>query len=155
MTTREYESDDLTVTWDSEICIHSGNCARALPNVFRPRHRPWIDVEGGADTQIAEAVDTCPTGALGYRWTTQSDSPVESKVIDDEENQSTEPTTMADDVTIQPTPNGPYEILGQVDLLDADGEVVRSAQKLFLCRCGASKTKPYCDGSHKKLEFKG
>ncbi|MCH9815345.1 MAG: (4Fe-4S)-binding protein [Actinomycetia bacterium] len=153
MTKREYPADKLTVTWDSQTCIHSGICARALPGVFRPKERPWIDVAGATDEQIALAIDACPSGALGYRWHDTAQSPVESEVRASQPNQ-TEPETMADDVTIQPLPDGPYEILGLVDLLDADGEVVRSAQKLFLCRCGASKTKPYCDGSHKEIGFK-
>ena len=153
MTKREYPVDKLTVTWDSEICIHSGICARALPTVFRPKERPWIDVSGGTDDQIALATDACPSGALGYRWDEGAQPPVESEVRSNQANQ-TESDTMAEDVTIQPLPDGPYEILGLVDLLDADGEVVRSAQKLFLCRCGASKTKPYCDGSHKEIGFK-
>jgi CDGSH-type Zn-finger protein len=58
---------------------------------------------------------------------------------------------MSDDtVTIKPTLNGPYEVTGTVSILDADGAPVRETTKTFLCRCGQSKSKPFCDGSHKR-----
>jgi CDGSH-type Zn-finger protein len=48
-------------------------------------------------------------------------------------------------------PNGPYLVEGPVELLDAAGKAFDTGgkEKIALCRCGASKTKPFCDGSHK------
>jgi CDGSH-type Zn-finger protein len=56
-------------------------------------------------------------------------------------------------VTVTTCENGPYEIVGEVDLLDANGVLIRQTTKTFLCRCGHSAKKPYCDGSHKKFDF--
>lgn len=55
--------------------------------------------------------------------------------------------------TITPTPNGPYRTEG-VRLLDKDGNVVKEGT-LHLCRCGHSENKPFCDGHHSKVGFKG
>ncbi|MDD2818094.1 MAG: CDGSH iron-sulfur domain-containing protein [Candidatus Nanopelagicales bacterium] len=61
--------------------------------------------------------------------------------------------TDATNVTVTVCENGPYEVVGEVDLLDANGELIRQTTKTFLCRCGHSAKKPYCDGSHKKFDF--
>ena len=53
-------------------------------------------------------------------------------------------------VTIVPTLNGPYEVNGDVTLMAPDGTVIRELSKTYLCRCGHSKSKPFCDGSHKR-----
>jgi CDGSH-type Zn-finger protein len=59
-------------------------------------------------------------------------------------------------VTVTASKNGPYEVGGGVKLLDHTGkEYVESAiDPLYLCRCGASKNKPFCDGSHEDIGFK-
>ncbi len=54
-------------------------------------------------------------------------------------------------ITIRP--NGPLVCEGNFTLLSSDGEVLSTESELYLCRCGASKTMPFCDGSHKKIEF--
>ena len=54
---------------------------------------------------------------------------------------------------IQPTENGPYVIEGELEFVDADGNVVREETKVWLCRCGQSATKPFCDGSHRREGF--
>jgi CDGSH-type Zn-finger protein len=58
-------------------------------------------------------------------------------------------------VKITPTDNGPYMIEGPATILDADqGEFdVAEQTTLFLCRCGGSATKPFCDGTHERLNF--
>ena len=56
-------------------------------------------------------------------------------------------------VTIVPTENGPYEVNGEVTLVAPDGTVMRQVSKAFLCRCGHSKSKPFCDGSHRRLAW--
>lgn len=67
--TRDYPTEDLTIHWRPTICQHSGVCARTLPEVFRPRRRPWIDPDAATAEEIAAMIDTCPSGALGYTWT--------------------------------------------------------------------------------------
>lgn len=51
-------------------------------------------------------------------------------------------------VTIQPLDNGPYIIKEEAELLDGEGKTLKTASEFHLCRCGLSKTPPYCDGSH-------
>ena len=54
------------------------------------------------------------------------------------------------DVTITPLQNGPYEVSGEVSIVAPDGTVLRETAKAYLCRCGHSANKPFCDGSHKR-----
>jgi CDGSH-type Zn-finger protein len=57
------------------------------------------------------------------------------------------------EVTIEATPNGPYLVTGSIELRDADGKVLSTRSKVWLCRCGASTKKPFCDGTHSKIGF--
>jgi 3-phenylpropionate/trans-cinnamate dioxygenase ferredoxin subunit len=57
------------------------------------------------------------------------------------------------DVKITASKNGPYLVSGLVDLKDADGNIYPAKPKMALCRCGASTTKPFCDGTHSKIGF--
>ena len=51
-------------------------------------------------------------------------------------------------------PFGPLLVRGPVEIVDAEGNAVeRRRQTVALCRCGASKIKPYCDGTHKRIPF--
>lgn len=68
---RVYKGDGIVVEWYASRCIHSGNCARALPRVFNPRRKPWIDATASTADRIAAAVENCPSGALQYRRTTE------------------------------------------------------------------------------------
>ena len=60
---------------------------------------------------------------------------------------------MSKDNLITPIENGPLHITGTLELLDADGELIEKSEELYLCRCGQSNNKPYCDGQHKKVSF--
>ena len=53
--------------------------------------------------------------------------------------------------------NGSLKVEGEAQLVDHEGKVLptREGAAFFLCRCGASQTKPFCDGSHKRVGFKG
>lgn len=57
------------------------------------------------------------------------------------------------DVTITIRENGPYRVEGTVVLQDADGNEYETKSTMFLCRCGASTNKPFCDGTHSKIGF--
>lgn len=56
-------------------------------------------------------------------------------------------------VTIKALTDGPLEVSGAVEILAADGSVVKESTKSFLCRCGHSDNKPFCDGAHKREGF--
>jgi CDGSH-type Zn-finger protein/uncharacterized Fe-S cluster protein YjdI len=61
-------------------------------------------------------------------------------------------TDLAAPLTVKPIPNGPVHCAGPLALRDAGGHTSFSDQT-FLCRCGGSQNKPYCDGSHRALGF--
>jgi CDGSH-type Zn-finger protein len=58
-------------------------------------------------------------------------------------------------LAITPTDNGPYMIEGPAHIVDADGNGfdLGGETTLFLCRCGGSRAKPFCDGTHETLDF--
>lgn len=56
-------------------------------------------------------------------------------------------------VTITSLTDGPLEVAGEVEILAADGTLVKKTSKSYLCRCGHSAKKPFCDGSHKREGF--
>ena len=59
-------------------------------------------------------------------------------------------------VTITVRKDGPYRVEGELTLLDADGnQIPVPGPRFSLCRCGASSRKPFCDGTHSKIGFRG
>jgi uncharacterized Fe-S cluster protein YjdI len=65
---RKYTNGEITVFWDPALCIHAMNCIDGLPEVFRPGLSPWIDMKASTTDKICEAVETCPTAAIRWRW---------------------------------------------------------------------------------------
>jgi CDGSH-type Zn-finger protein len=60
------------------------------------------------------------------------------------------------DVQVTPTENGPYKVTGDIELVDPEGNPIPVPGKtVFLCRCGGSTNKPFCDGTHSKIGFRG
>jgi uncharacterized Fe-S cluster protein YjdI len=134
--TREYSTPDITVQWYASRCIHSAKCIGALPQVFDPRRRPWVDITAANADAIANAVLQCPTGALHY---VRSDGVAEP---------------IPDDVRILPVRNGPYFVTGPVAITDDNGAVIRKDSRLALCRCGKSRHLPFCDNTHRTIGFR-
>lgn len=54
-------------------------------------------------------------------------------------------------ITIQD--NGPYKISGAFQIVDAEGNTYENKNSVFLCRCGHSDHKPFCDGTHEEINF--
>lgn len=65
--TKHYTNGEITIKWDPDKCVHSGICARGLASVFKPRERPWIQMEHSDSKTIAEQVAKCPSGALSLK----------------------------------------------------------------------------------------
>ena len=60
------------------------------------------------------------------------------------------------DVRIEITEDGPYKVTGLTELVDHEGNPVElKRDTVFLCRCGGSTKKPFCDGTHSKIGFAG
>jgi uncharacterized Fe-S cluster protein YjdI len=133
---RVYANDAIEVHWEPRLCIHMGNCWRGLGQVFDADRRPWVEVDAADPDQIAETIQTCPTGALRFR-----------RLDGGPQEEPDEPPT------IDPRSNGPLFVRGRVRIVDADGNVVREDTRLALCRCGASGNKPFCDGTHRTIGF--
>lgn len=63
---KKYSNDEITIVWESAKCIHSGNCVRALPNVYNPKEKPWIKIENASSEALIKQVSLCPSGALTF-----------------------------------------------------------------------------------------
>lgn len=62
-----YETEEIVVTFDPNVCIHSGVCVRGLPLVFDVGRKRWIQPEHAPAAEVAAQVARCPSGALQYR----------------------------------------------------------------------------------------
>lgn len=67
----------------------------------------------------------------------------------------TESRSTRSETSITPCPNGPLLVRGPVEIIDPlTGESTQVRRTVALCRCGVSSIKPYCDGTHKIVEFR-
>ena len=139
--TKHYSNGEVTIVWQPALCIHSKKCWNGLPEVFDPKVRPWINAEAASTDAIMSQVNQCPSGALSYFM--NNEVPKEPGVAATVEN------------IVEVSANGPLLIYGNITIKDAEGNETRKHKVTALCRCGASGNKPYCDGSHKKINFTG
>ena len=130
-----YQGKKITVYDNRSICAHAGICTDGLPTVFRNREGSFVEPDGASVAEIIDIVNQCPSGALSY-------------IIDDESE-----TRLINEASIFISPNGPYVLKGKVVLLDMEKGKGASESYCSLCRCGASKNKPFCDGSHWDINF--
>jgi CDGSH-type Zn-finger protein len=137
---RDYMGKEITIHDNRKICSHAAECVNNLPSVFKLGSKPWIDPDGAKMEQVINTVRKCPSGALSY-----SIDGVEYRDPQEENNPV---------VTV--SKNGPYYITGGIELI---GEAIDfgdgiSKEHYTLCRCGASYNKPFCDGEHRRINFK-
>lgn len=126
-----YEGTGIVVLDDRGICEHAGFCGNQVTNV-------WKMVPDTADPvvrgQVMAMIERCPSGALSYEVDgerVEPDLPAAIGVID----------------------NGPLWVTGGIPVERADGQPLETRNRMTLCRCGASKIKPLCDGSHAEVGF--
>jgi uncharacterized Fe-S cluster protein YjdI len=62
-----YDTPEITVTFDPDVCIHSGVCVRGLPAVFDVNRKRWVRPELASAEEVAAQVARCPSGALQYK----------------------------------------------------------------------------------------
>ena len=134
---RDFQGDGIVVHWEPLFCIHSENCVRQLPRAFNPSERPWIKAENATAAELATVIARCPSGALSFTRT--DGGPAEP---------------VSDPATFQPQTDGPIHARGNLQVLDSEGNVLRRATRLALCRCGGSQSKPFCDNSHSVIGFR-
>jgi uncharacterized Fe-S cluster protein YjdI len=142
---RSYKNEDITVFWRSELCIHSANCLVGLPGVFDSSERPWININGASSKDIIKTINTCPSRALLY--------------LKNANNSLRKPRKKSKKTPkfarIEILKDGPAIISGNFILRDSNKKKIRlKREKAAICRCGASKKKPFCDGTHLAIGFK-
>jgi len=76
---RQYDNKDIIVTWKPDQCIHSTLCWKGLLEVFNPRNRPWINMDGADTEKIIEQVGKCPSGALSYTLKGEDEKEIKDK----------------------------------------------------------------------------
>ncbi|MBN2213364.1 MAG: (4Fe-4S)-binding protein [Bacteroidales bacterium] len=140
---RKYTNGEITVYWYPRKCIHATTCFRELIEVFNPRKRPWVNMNGASTKEIIRVVDLCPTGALAYKYNDQ---------ITDNDTPS---ALNGHETEIRVMEDGPLIIRGSFKLTGTDGKEYNNPKMVSLCRCGASMNKPFCDGTHSKTGYKG
>jgi Dyp-type peroxidase family len=125
------EGKGVSIVFDAAKCIHSRGCVLARPDVFVPNVQgAWLHPERATPDEIAELARNCPSGAIRYRRDDGAD----------------ERAPMVNTVRIRE--NGPLAV--HADLRIAGRE---PSLRATLCRCGASRNKPFCDGSHAAVGF--
>jgi len=128
----EIESDELTLIYEGKRCIHARHCVTWGPKVFLANvEGPWIHPEAMDAERVAEIAHLCPSGAIRYRRK------------DGRPEEAAPPVNL---VAVREA--GPYAFRGDLRI---DGEA--AGFRATLCRCGASKNKPFCDGSHHDVKF--
>lgn len=122
----------ITVSDDRSICAHVGFCGNRVTNI-------WKQVAETDDSivrrQVINEVEKCPSGALTYR------------LDDDADIEPDYPTQVA------VTADGPLWVTGGLPVTTSTGVELEPRPRMTLCRCGASKNKPLCDGSHYDAGF--
>jgi CDGSH-type Zn-finger protein/uncharacterized Fe-S cluster protein YjdI len=128
----EIEGEKLTLLYEGKKCIHSRHCVTWGPNVFLANVQgPWIKPDGMDVERLAEIAHLCPSGAIRYRRK------------DGKPDEAAPPVNL-----IGLRESGPYAVRADIRLA---GQSINF--RATLCRCGASKNKPFCDGSHHEAGF--
>jgi CDGSH-type Zn-finger protein/ferredoxin len=130
-----FQGKHIDVHYNRLLCSHAGECGGRLKSVFDPNRKPWIEPDNASADDIKDVVGRCPSGALS--WSEPGGSPQHI-------------TPEAPGITIER--DGPYRV---TDIPLASGVQAEGAcpDKYVLCRCGASKNKPFCDGTHADIEW--
>jgi len=136
MKQHQYKGRNIMVLYDAQRCIHAKECVRGASAVFNPEAKPWVGPDNAEAKEIALVIQRCPTGALHYQF----DDPKLAERADPSNSVLT-------------SPDGPLFVRGNVSLVVDGGKKLLADTRLALCRCGASKNKPFCDNSHFAVAF--
>jgi uncharacterized Fe-S cluster protein YjdI len=154
---RQYTNGEVTVFWIPSKCIHATTCFRELIEVFNPGRRPWVNMEGAPTRRIIEVVNKCPTQALVWKYNkdlTPEELENQWQGSQEEEN----PRTLAGTspvAKVRVMKDGPIVVEGSFSVIGADRQELNPTIMTSFCRCGSSRSMPYCDGTHRKIGFSG
>mgnify|MGYP003624505274 CR=1 FL=1 len=141
-TKKEYSNDEITVVYQADLCIQSGECAKGLSSVFKPGEQPWVKMDAANKEDIMQQVQKCPTKALSFY------------INIPEKKRSGEPVAIESGFKVKVLTKGPLMIEGPITLINTNGQREIKLGETFFCRCGTSSNKPFCDGSHNEIDFK-
>lgn len=131
-----YAGTSITIHDNRSVCAHAGRCTDGLAQVFKYQSEPWIEPDGDTVDHILQTIQQCPSGALGFsRNGVVGGDPLRQP-------------------SITVTKDGPYAVVGGPELSNQVFAQGASKEHYTLCRCGASKNKPFCDGTHWSVGFK-
>ena len=130
-----YEGQSITVLDNRGTCCHFGNCTDCLPQVFHHDGEPFVTADGASADEVEKIVRQCPSGALGF---------IRDGVAYEGEARETE---------IYVAKNASYYVRGNIDLEGEPMNAGANREHFALCRCGHSKNKPFCDGTHWWIKF--
>ncbi len=126
------EGKQLTLLFEAKRCIHSRLCVTGAPDVFLANVQgPWIHPDAMDTEELAGIARICPSGAIRYRRT------------DGRPDEAPPPVNL-----LSLREAGPYAVHAPIML---NGEP--AGFRATLCRCGASRNKPFCDSSHHDIGF--
>ncbi|MCP4183407.1 MAG: hypothetical protein GY761_08825 [Hyphomicrobiales bacterium] len=131
-----YDGEHITVHYNRLICSHAGECSQRLKPVFDADRRPWIEPDNASPEDIIAVIDACPSGAL--RYSLPGEKPQHA-------------ASGSSSITVEK--DGPYRVAG-IQLSSARLAKGANPDMFVLCRCGASKNKPYCDGTHHDINWR-
>jgi CDGSH-type Zn-finger protein/uncharacterized Fe-S cluster protein YjdI len=131
-----FPGGEIDVAWDGRLCIHVAECGQAKGDLFVAGRQPWCEPDVDTRDEVRDIVERCPSGALTY--------------ID----KSGAPETAAAENTVSVSCSGPLFARGDLRIEGAPEDMPGVRVRAALCRCGASKNKPFCDGSHEVAGFK-
>jgi CDGSH-type Zn-finger protein len=130
-----YEGLELTVLDNRGTCCHFGNCTDHLPQVFHHDGDPFVTAAGAGSNAIIDIVRQCPSGALGFAR--------DGDTYQGEDREA----------EIFVAGNASYYVRGGIGLEGDRMNDGASREHYALCRCGHSKNKPFCDGTHWYVKF--
>ena len=133
-----YHTPEIAVTFDPNICIHSGVCSGGLPAVFDVSRAAWIHPGAASAEAVQALVGQCPSGAL---QAVRAGHPPAKPAA-------------AGAVTVTFQSDGPALIKGDIALELPTGVKGRRDGSVAVCRCGQTQNDPYCDGSHGRTGFR-
>ncbi len=121
----------LTIHFEAKRCIHARFCVLQAPSVFKANTPgEWLYPDTMDAERLAAVAELCPSGAITYER------------HDGRPDEAPPPVNL-----LRLRENGPYAIHAAIDLAGV------AMTRATLCRCGASKNKPFCDGSHAAIAF--
>jgi CDGSH-type Zn-finger protein/uncharacterized Fe-S cluster protein YjdI len=153
---RQYTNGEITVFWIPSKCIHATTCFRELIEVFNPGRRPWVNMDGAPSRRIIEVVNKCPTQALVWKNNdelTEEEQKAQRQVKLEEENPRSLSRPDAP-TSVRIMRDGPIVVEGDFQIVDGTNEKLKPTTMTSFCRCGASRNMPFCDGTHRKMDFR-